>query len=190
MALRATGTIARPDRTAAVDENRFIDRAPVARRYHSHRIFLRYSRSVSNGAAGPWWNHRAALQREDAVGQRQHQVEIVLDDHDRGVPAQQVEHLEQFEHHGRRQALERLVQQQQLDIARHARARPPPSAARRRTDNPPRRPCAPSGAGSIRGSAPRSRPRRGCRRSCAPGGRARDFPRTVMPANRPRPCGT
>ena len=31
----------------------------------------------------------------------------------------QVEHLEQLEDHGRRQALERLVQQQQLDVARH-----------------------------------------------------------------------
>src|ERR1700710_2739330 len=52
--------------------------------------------------------NRAALQREDAVGQRQHQVEIVLHDHDGGVPAQRVEYPEQFEDHGRREALERL----------------------------------------------------------------------------------
>ena len=32
--------------------------------------------------------HRATLQRKDTVGQRQYQIEIVLDDHDRGMPPQ------------------------------------------------------------------------------------------------------
>src|SRR6516165_6766945 len=61
--------------------------------------------------------YRAALQREDAVGERQHEIEIVLDDHDRHVPAELVEHLEQFERHRRREALERLVKQQEAYIA-------------------------------------------------------------------------
>src|SRR4051794_12285346 len=45
----------------------------------------------------PIMEHRAALQREDAVGQRQHEVEIVLDDQDRDVLPQPVEHAEQLE---------------------------------------------------------------------------------------------
>ena len=60
---------------------------------------------------------RAALEREHAIGEREHQVEIVLDDHDRDVPAQAVEHRKQFLHHGRRETLERLVEQQEAHIA-------------------------------------------------------------------------
>ena len=56
--------------------------------------------------------HGAALQREHAVSQRQHQIEIMLDDHDRDVLPKPIEYLEQFEDHGRRQPLERFVQQQ------------------------------------------------------------------------------
>ena len=40
----------------------------------------------------------AAFEREDAVGERQHQVQIVLDDQDGSLPAQPVEDLEQVEH--------------------------------------------------------------------------------------------
>lgn len=50
----------------------------------------------------------AALEHEDAVGERQHEVEIVLDDDDGGVAAQPVEHAEQLEHHRGREALEGL----------------------------------------------------------------------------------
>ncbi len=39
------------------------------------------------------------------------------------MPPQQVEHFEQFEDHGRRQALERLVQQQKFYVARHGARR-------------------------------------------------------------------
>jgi hypothetical protein len=63
--------------------------------------------------------HRAALQRKDAVGKRQHQIEIVLDNDDAHVPAQPVEYTKEFQGHRRREPFERLVQQQQLDIARH-----------------------------------------------------------------------
>jgi hypothetical protein len=63
--------------------------------------------------------HRAAFQREDAVGERQHEIEVVLDDRDGDVLLEPVEHLEQFEDHGRRQSLEGFVEQQELDVARH-----------------------------------------------------------------------
>jgi mannose-6-phosphate isomerase-like protein (cupin superfamily) len=65
--------------------------------------------------------HRAAFQREDAVGERQYQIEIVLDDHDGDVLAQGVEHAEKFEDHGRREALEGFVKQQQpwLEFPNH-----------------------------------------------------------------------
>src|SRR5262245_32668860 len=57
----------------------------------------------------PFVEHGAVLQREDAVGQRQHEVEIVLNDKDRDVLAQPVEYAEQLENDGGRQALEGFV---------------------------------------------------------------------------------
>src|SRR5262249_35377637 len=62
--------------------------------------------------------HAAALEDEDTVGQCQHQIEIVLNDHDRQILAQPVERLEQLEDDRWRQALERLVEQQEPHVAR------------------------------------------------------------------------
>src|SRR5205814_3732926 len=50
----------------------------------------------------PLMKHRAALQREHTVGQCQHQVEIMLDDHDRHLLPKLLEHLEQLKDDGRR----------------------------------------------------------------------------------------
>jgi hypothetical protein len=50
-----------------------------------------------HGSAAPLLN--------DAVGERQHELEIGLDDDDRGVTA--VKHLEQLEHDGGGEALSR-----------------------------------------------------------------------------------
>ena len=66
--------------------------------------------------------YRAALQCEHAIGQRQHEVEIVLHDNNRGVAAQPVEHLEQLEDDRRRKAFERFVQQRRLYVPDIARA--------------------------------------------------------------------
>ena len=54
----------------------------------------------------------APFQHVSAIGEREHQVEIMLDDDERHFAAQFIEGLEQFFDHGRRQTLERLVEQQ------------------------------------------------------------------------------
>ena len=63
-------------------------------------------------------NHHAALQREHAVGQCQHQIEIVFDDDNRNVLTQSVKHVEQFKHDSRRQSFERFVQKEKFGVAR------------------------------------------------------------------------
>jgi hypothetical protein len=63
--------------------------------------------------------HGAALQREHTIGQRQHEIEIVLDDHDAHMAAQAIEHAEQLQRHRRRQPFEGLIEQQQPHIAGH-----------------------------------------------------------------------
>ncbi len=51
------------------------------------------------------------------IGERQHQIQVVLDNDDRELVAQLVERFEQFLHHRGREALERLVQQQHAHVA-------------------------------------------------------------------------
>src|SRR6266436_2248299 len=65
----------------------------------------------------PLVDHPAALQRHRGVGQRQRQVEIVIDDDDGDFLAQAIEGFEQLFDHGRRQTLERLIEQQYPDVA-------------------------------------------------------------------------
>ena len=63
-------------------------------------------------------NYRAALQRKDAVGQRQHQIEIMFDDDNRNMSTRCIEHAEQLQHDSWRQTFKRLVQQEKLDVSR------------------------------------------------------------------------
>ena len=62
-------------------------------------------------------DHAAALERDGAVGQRQRQVEVVVDDDDRDLVAQLVEALEQLLDDRRREALEGLVEQEHAHVA-------------------------------------------------------------------------
>ena len=55
--------------------------------------------------------YRAMLKRKHPVGERQHEIEVVLDDHDRGLPAQPVEYREQFLHDRGCKAFEGFIQQ-------------------------------------------------------------------------------
>jgi hypothetical protein len=73
---------------------------------------------VQPGLGRPGVEDGTPFEREDTVGQGQHQVEVVLDDHHRDLAAQLVEHREQLLHHGRRTALDGFIEQQQPDIAR------------------------------------------------------------------------
>src|SRR5450755_3390375 len=73
---------------------------------------------VPQGPGRPLVNHPAALQRHRGVGQCQRQIEIVIDDDDGDFLAQAIEGFEQLLDHGRRQALERLVEQQYPHVAR------------------------------------------------------------------------
>jgi hypothetical protein len=57
---------------------------------------------------------RAALEREHAVGGREHEIEVVLDDQDRQVGAQCIECLEELEHDRGRKPL--VVQQKAGDF--------------------------------------------------------------------------
>src|SRR3546814_6739191 len=52
---------------------------------------------VQEGRGGPLMEHCAMLQREDAVRECQHQVQVVLDDEDRQPAAQAVEHGEELD---------------------------------------------------------------------------------------------
>src|SRR3954447_4328985 len=65
----------------------------------------------------PLMNDPAALERYRGIRQRQRQVEVVVDDDDGDFFAQAVEGLEQLLDHGRREPLERLVQQQHPHVA-------------------------------------------------------------------------
>ena len=105
------------------------------------------------------------------------------------VLAQLVEDLEQLQHHGRRQSLERLVQQQQLDVAgQRARHRHHLLLAARQIvgrdvhalfqAREHLRICSSLHTTPVLPSVARAR---------RPSAR---FSATVMPANRPRPCGT
>src|SRR5258708_6796975 len=62
--------------------------------------------------------HAPGVGQVGAVGEREHQVEVVLDDEDRDLAAQLIERLEHFLHHRRREPLERLVEEQQAHVAR------------------------------------------------------------------------
>ena len=62
--------------------------------------------------------HRAELQREDAIGKCQHQIEIMFDDDNRNMLAQCIKHAEQFQHDSGCQSLKWLVQQKKLDVSR------------------------------------------------------------------------
>src|SRR3981189_939379 len=88
-------------------------------------IFLSQPRSLSAQIEilpqCPGWplvNHPAALQRHRTVGQCQRQIEIVIDDDDGDFLAQAIEGFEQLLHHGRREALERFIEQQHPHVAR------------------------------------------------------------------------
>src|SRR5271166_5607033 len=71
---------------------------------------------------GALMEHRAAFECENAVGEGEYEVEIVLDDHDGEVPAEFIEYLEQLECDRGREPLEGFVEQQQSDIAGHRAA--------------------------------------------------------------------
>src|ERR687885_1854060 len=58
-----------------------------------------------------------AFEHIGAVGEREHEIEMMLDDDDRDLAPQPVESLEQLLGHGRRQALEGLVEQEQPRVA-------------------------------------------------------------------------
>src|SRR3989441_8027451 len=60
----------------------------------------------------------AAVQHADPIGQRQDEVEVVLDDQDGHLPAQAVEGAEDRLAHRGGQALEGLIQEQDLEVAR------------------------------------------------------------------------
>src|SRR3954464_9554669 len=72
---------------------------------------------VAQGLGRPLMNHPAPLQRHRGVGQRQRQIEIVVDNDDGDFLAQPVEGFEQLLDHCGRQALERLVEQQHPHVA-------------------------------------------------------------------------
>ena len=67
---------------------------------------------------GPLVGDPAAVEDVDAVGQGQHEVEIVLHDEDRHVPAQPVDGDEDRLADRRGQPFERLVQQQEPEVPR------------------------------------------------------------------------
>src|SRR2546423_7429381 len=67
---------------------------------------------------GSLMHDRAALEHIRAIGQGQHEIEIMLDDDHRDLPAQAVEGLEQFLDDRGCETLERLVEQQHPDVAR------------------------------------------------------------------------
>ena len=85
---------------------------------YSQRTLRRSSRSCDSAADGADVRDRAALERHGAVGQRQRQVEVMVDDQDRDLVAQLVESLEQLFDDRRREALEGLVEQQHAGVAR------------------------------------------------------------------------
>ena len=85
---------------------------------HSQSTLRRRSRSSRKRLGRPLMDHPAALQRHRGIGQRQRQIEMVIDDDDGDFLAQPVEGLEQLLDHGRRQALEGLVEQQHPHVAR------------------------------------------------------------------------
>src|SRR4051812_5192108 len=64
--------------------------------------------------------HRTALQDHGAVGEREREIEVVIDDHHPDLVAQAVERLEQLLGDRGRQALERLIEQQQPHVARES----------------------------------------------------------------------
>src|SRR5256885_12448074 len=71
--------------------------------------------------AGP--RHAAALQDHGTIGEREREIEVMIDDHHRDLVAQPIERLEQLFGDGGRQALERLLEQPQPHVTR---PRPPP----------------------------------------------------------------
>src|ERR1700687_1540943 len=62
--------------------------------------------------------YMAAVEDVGAVRERQHQVQVVLDDEDRNHAAQLIERFEHVLDHGRGKPLEGLIEHQELHVAR------------------------------------------------------------------------
>ena len=126
-------------RPGAADQAGADDRCMIVRFHasHIHSTRRRSCEIVAQRRRRAVMDDAAALEHVRLVRQREDQVEIVLDDHDRQLLPQPVERLEQLLDHRRRQALERLVEQQHAHVPGRARARPRPSAARRPTGSRP-----------------------------------------------------
>ena len=142
------------------DEARSDDRYRLVPCPHIQSTRRRRSRSSRSAEAAPLMHDAAALQHVGAVGQRQHEIEIMLDDDHGDFAAQLVERLEQLLDDRRRKPFERLVEQEHAHVARQrARDRHHLLLAARQEI---RRRVEPrsAGAGRTRGSCRRSMRRR------------------------------
>src|SRR3954462_776111 len=112
----AAWTGVRPSRLAALapqDEESWVRSGQPSQPQH----LAPQSEVVAKVPRRPAVDHAAALERDGAVGKRQRQIEVMVDDDDRDLVAELIEALEELLDDGRREALERLVEEEHAHVA-------------------------------------------------------------------------
>ena len=84
---------------------------------HNHSTCLRYFEIGQQRLGRALVGDLAAVEHVGAIGERQDQIEVVLDDQDRHLAAQRIEGPEDLLGHGGGEPLERLVEQEEPDVA-------------------------------------------------------------------------